>query len=94
MGSLAIVKHNDSEAQLRWYLLHPLLRGEGLGTRLVEQSITFCREQGYTRVFLWTVSSLEAAGRVYRKVGFQIVEEKTHELWGQELTEQRYDRDL
>ena len=94
MGSLAIVKHNETEAQLRWYLLHPTLRGKGLGMRLMEESIKFCREQGYKKVFLWTVSSLQAAARVYKKAGFQLVEENTHEIWGCLLTEQRYDLQL
>ncbi|MCX6143349.1 MAG: GNAT family N-acetyltransferase [Ignavibacteriales bacterium] len=94
MGSLAIVRHNETEAQLRWYLLHPSLRGKGLGTRLVEESIAFCHERGYKRVFLWTVSSLLAAAQVYRKTGFQLVEENTHEIWGCMLTEQRYDLEL
>jgi GNAT superfamily N-acetyltransferase len=94
MGSLAIVKHNETEAQLRWYLLHPSLRGKGLGTRLVEESVTFCREQGYKKVFLWTVSSLQAAARVYTKAGFQLVKENTHEIWECLLTEQRYDLKL
>lgn len=94
MGSLAIVKHKETEAQLRWYLLHPTLRGKGLGTRLMEESIKFCREQGYKKVFLWTVNSLQAAARVYKKVGFQLVDENTHEIWGCLLTEQRYDLQL
>ena len=94
MGSIAIVRHNETEAQLRWYLLHPSLRGKGLGTRLVEESVIFCREQGYSKVFLWTVSSLLAAARVYRHAGFRLVEEQTHEIWGCLLTEQRYDLEL
>jgi GNAT superfamily N-acetyltransferase len=94
MGSLAIVEHNETEAQLRWYLLHPTLRGKGLGKRLVEESITFCRECGYRRIFLWTVSSLLAAGRVYQRAGFRVTEEITHEVWGCLLTEQRYELEL
>jgi GNAT superfamily N-acetyltransferase len=94
MGSLAIVRHDEIEAQLRWYLLHPSLRGKGLGKQLMEESIAFCRENGYTKIFLWTVSSLLAAAQVYRKAGFQLVEENTHEIWGQTLTEQRYDLEL
>jgi GNAT superfamily N-acetyltransferase len=93
-GSLAIVKHNETEAQLRWYLLHPSLRGKGLGTRLMEESIAFCRQQGYTKVFLWTVSSLHAAAHVYIRAGFRVTEEHTHEMWGCILTEQRYDLQL
>ena len=38
MGSLAIVKHGDDEAQLRWFLLHPALRGKGLGSDLVNEA--------------------------------------------------------
>jgi GNAT superfamily N-acetyltransferase len=94
MGSIAIVEHTAAEAQLRWYLLHPSLRGQGLGTRLVEESIAFCREQHYEKVFLWTVSSLVTAARVYSKAGFRVSEELTHRIWGRELTEQRYDLKL
>jgi GNAT superfamily N-acetyltransferase len=94
MGSVAIVEHSAAEAQLRWYLLHPSLRGRRLGTRLVEESIVFCREQHYERVFLWTVSPLVAAARVYSKAGFRISEEITHRIWGCQLTEQRYELNL
>jgi GNAT superfamily N-acetyltransferase len=94
MGSLAIVKHNEREAQLRWYLLHPSLRGKGLGKRLVEESVTFCREHGYRKIFLWTVSSLLAAAHVYDTVGFKVAEERTHAIWGCLVTEQRYDLEL
>ncbi|TSA17981.1 GNAT family N-acetyltransferase [bacterium] len=91
MGSVAIVKHSETEAQLRWFLLHPSLRGRGLGNRLVEEAVAFCRESGYERVFLWTVSSLLAAAQVYHKAGFRLTEEYTQEIWGCRVTEQRYD---
>jgi N-acetylglutamate synthase-like GNAT family acetyltransferase len=91
MGFVAIVKHSETEAQLRWFLLHPALRGRGLGNRLVEEAVAFCRESGYERVFLWTVSSLQAAARVYQNANFLITEEQTHKIWGGVRTEQRYD---
>ena len=94
MGSVAIVKHSETEAQLRWFLLHPSLRGRGLGTRLMAEAVEFCRESGYQNVFLWTVSSLLAAAQVYHKAGFRLTEEHAQELWGSRLTEQRYDLDL
>ena len=91
MGSVAIVKHSESEAQLRWFLLHPSLRGRGLGNQLIGEAVAFCRVSGYDNVFLWTVSSLLAAAQTYQKTGFQITEEHTHEIWGCRVTEQRYD---
>jgi GNAT superfamily N-acetyltransferase len=91
MGSVAIVKHTDTEAQLRWFLLHPSLRGRGVGKQLVQEAIEFSREVGYKSVFLWTVSSLAAAARIYQDAGFHLTEENTHTIWGCVLTEQRYD---
>lgn len=91
MGSIAIVKHSDTEAQLRWFLLHPSIWGRGLGSQLVRDAIDFCGEVGYKHVFLWTVSSLTAAARIYTNAGFHLSEENTHTIWGCVLTEQRYD---
>lgn len=58
IGSIAIVKFSESEAQLRWLLLEPKVRGMGLGRRLVEEAVAFCKASGYSSVFLWTVSGL------------------------------------
>ena len=91
LGSIAIVMHTASEAQLRWFLLHPSIRGKGIGSRLVGEAVEFCRHAGYDRVFLWTVSLLAAAARTYLKHGFKLTEEQTHAIWGRTLTEQRYD---
>ena len=90
-GSIAIVQASQREAQLRWLLLHPDLRGLGLGGRLVREAISFCRECGYASVFLWTVSALVAAARLYEACGFWVTEEHTRMLWGATVTEQRYE---
>jgi len=90
-GSVAIVEASLSEAQLRWMLLTPELRGRGIGRFLVEEALDFCKDQGYSTVFLWTVSLLTVATRLYQSVGFQLTEEKTHSIWGAQLTEQRYE---
>jgi|SRR6266496_6845059 len=76
---------------ISWFLLHPDLRGQGVGRVLIEQAIDFCRESHYSRVFLWTESALIAAARLYESSGFQLTEENTHELWGTVVTEQRYE---
>jgi ribosomal protein S18 acetylase RimI-like enzyme len=93
-GSIAIVQASVDVAQLRWFLLHPDLRGRGIGRHLMEEALNFCREKDYHSVYLWTESRLEAAADLYRSVGFKVTEEKTHELWGMIVTEQRYDLQL
>jgi len=90
-GSVAVVEHSHEEAQFRWLILSRESRGLGLGRRLIEWALRFCRDQGYRTVFLWTFSELEAAAYLYRSHGFKLTEEKTHTKWGREITEQRYD---
>ena len=94
IGSVAIVKFSEQQAQLRWLLLHPDLRGYGIGRKLVEEAIEFCRNRGYVSIFLWTVSALTAASRLYKSVGFQLAEDKTRELWGTVVTEEKYELPL
>jgi ribosomal protein S18 acetylase RimI-like enzyme len=94
VGSIAIVGHSPGSAQLRWFLLHPKARGQGLGRRLLKEAVEFSRASGYQRIFLWTLCNLEAAIHLYRAFGFQKMEEATHRLWGQTLTEERYELSL
>jgi N-acetylglutamate synthase-like GNAT family acetyltransferase len=91
IGAVAIVSRSDQTAQLRWFLVHPDARGRGLGKKLLHDAIDFCRRKRYKSVFLWTISELKAAGHLYRQVGFQLVEQKTHEIWGALRTEERYE---
>ncbi len=81
-GSIAIIEASKEEAQLRWLLLHPDLRGPGIGWILLEDTISFCRDYSYFSIFLWTVSVLKIAAYLYASVGFKFVEEKTlDETW-------------
>lgn len=93
-GCAAIVKFSETEAQLRWLLLHPDLRSQGLGRKLVEEALAFSRDAGYSSAFLWTVSTLPAAAGLYRSVGFRETEKVTHELWGRRVTEVKYEMEL
>lgn len=64
VGSIAIVKFSDSIALQRWLLLEPKVRGIGLGRRLVEDAVAFCKSSGYTSVLLWTFEGLVAAEKL------------------------------
>jgi ribosomal protein S18 acetylase RimI-like enzyme len=90
VGSIGVVGHSTSEAQLRWFLVHPAWRDRGLGHRLLNEALQFCRERRFGSLFLWTTSDLEAAAHLYRLAGFRKTEEKTHRTWGQTVTEERY----
>ncbi len=90
-GSIAIVETEKRQAQLRWFLLHPSLRGCGLGRFLLAEAVSFCRKSGYAKIHLWTTRNLTTAAHLYQSAGFELCEEITHPLWGQMVTEQRYE---
>jgi N-acetylglutamate synthase-like GNAT family acetyltransferase len=90
-GSIAIVEVKKKLAQLRWFLLHPRLRGQGIGKQLLQDAISFSRQSGYGQIELWTTRNLTTASHLYRSAGFELTREITHPLWGQIVAEQRYD---
>lgn len=90
LGCIAIVGRDIGEAQLRWYLVDPTTRGQGLGTTLLREAVAFCKMRGYESICLWTVSALTAAAKLYRSAGFQKVEENPGKPWGVEVVEEKY----
>ncbi|WP_144549621.1 helix-turn-helix domain-containing GNAT family N-acetyltransferase [Bacillus sp. X1(2014)] len=94
-GSIAITKSNDQVAQLRWFILDENYHGLGIGKKLIETAIDFCKKQGYKHVFLWTVSVLGAARHLYQKYNFRLTEEKQNFEWtGSKLVEERWELEL
>jgi ribosomal protein S18 acetylase RimI-like enzyme len=94
IGSIAIVGHSKAEAQLRWFFVHPGYRAVGMGRKLLNEALHFCKKRKYRTVFLWTTSELITAQHLYIGAGFQRTRKKTHQIWGKTITEERYDLDL
>jgi len=90
VGCVAIVGMSRTEAQLRWFLVDPSARGLGLGRELLHEAVEFCRSRAYESLFLWTVSALTTAARLYHSFGFEKVEERPGRPWGVDLVEERY----
>jgi N-acetylglutamate synthase-like GNAT family acetyltransferase len=94
VGSIAIVQFSQNQAQLRWLILDPVVRGRGIGKRLVEEAVDFCRTSGYSSIFLWTIDFLGAALKLYKTAGFELTDTNAHPVWGRILTEERYELKL
>lgn len=94
MGSVAVVKYSDEQAQLRWLLLHPDLRKQGIGRKLLEEALGFSRLSGYDFIFLLTLDILTRAASLYSAFGFRVTENKKIRMWGREMTEQKYEMKL
>jgi len=92
-GGIAIdgIKAMTDGAHLRWFILSPEIRGRGLGNKLMEEAVSFCRKKNYKKVYLETFEGLHAARHLYEKFGFKLVHQAEGAQWGKKMTEQRFE---
>lgn len=74
VGTGAVRRLDEETCELKrlWFL--PPYRGKGLGAKMVELLFEFARSAGYHRVRLDSSPDLEAANRLYRRLGFYEIE--------------------
>ena len=94
IGLICICEASDYSAQLRWFLVSPKARGQGLGKFLLNEALVFCDECDYKKIVLWTAKGLDTAKHLYLSNGFDLTEEKTHQIWGSVQTELCYEKNL
>ena len=84
--------HTENEgAHLRWFIISDTLRGKGVGRKLINRAIDFCKSKGYKTIYLWTFEGLDAARHLYEEVGFKLIKQKSGVQWGAEVTEQYFE---
>ena len=93
-GSIAIAKVDEVTAQLRFFMLEPEMRQRGYGNRLIELVLEFCRDKGYQKVFLLTITAQVVARHIYETHGFYKVWSQDKPEWGEGVVEERWDLDL
>lgn len=84
--------HRDTEgAHLRWFIVDPAYHGRGVGRRLIDAAMDFCRSRGFPRVYLWTFAGLDSARHLYEAHGFFLSKEIEDRQWGRTVNEQRFE---
>jgi len=91
LGCVFLMEGEGNAARLRMLLVEPEARGTGLGTRLVDECVTFARAAGYERVGLWTNDVLRPARRLYKRAGFRLVRSEPHRLFGEGLVGEHWE---
>lgn len=94
VGLIAIVHRGKGKAQLRWFLIQPAFRGIGLGKKLMDDAMAYCRKQSFKHVYLLTTHQQDKAAQLYTRAGFVKTGTEPQRLWGHDLYEERYDLKL
>lgn len=94
VGCIFCVAGPDATAKLRLFYLEPFARGTGLAQTLLDTCLTFARETGYPVMRLWTHESHRAAGRLYARNGFTLIDSAPVQSFGQNLVTQTWQRTL
>lgn len=90
VGSIFVVRHDQTTAKLRMLYVDASARGLGIGQRLVAEAVRFARDAGYRQMVLWTTSNLTAARKLYESAGFRLVEEEPMHSFGKDLVSQTW----
>ena len=71
--------HVDDDTPSFAISLYKEFRGQGIGTRLMQEMLTLLKDQGFTKASL-AVQKENFAVRMYEKVGFRTVDENAEEF--------------
>lgn len=94
VGSVFVVRLDETSAKLRLLYVEPDARGLGIGKRLTQECLRFARRAGYRKMVLWTNSVLVGARRIYAREGFKLIEEEAHHSFGKDLIAETWALDL
>lgn len=72
IGMVGVQKTSDDEAEIRRLRVHADYRRRGVGTRLMEQALSFCRQQSYLKVILELHIERGPAIALFRRFGFRL----------------------
>jgi RimJ/RimL family protein N-acetyltransferase len=94
VGSVGVERLDAETAELHRLYVDVSLRGRGLGQKLVETVLAWCREEGVRRLVLWSDTRFEHSHRLYRRLGFAQLGERAVEGDINDSREYRFERDV
>jgi GNAT superfamily N-acetyltransferase len=92
-GSIIIdgIHTEDQGAHLRWFIMSDIVKGKGVGRKLINRAMEFCKSTGCKKIYLWTFEGLNAARHLYEGAGFRLVKQQTGTQWGVMVNEQYFE---
>jgi len=71
IGTTAVQERGKGRALLKHQYVHPEFRRRGIGAKLLDAALVYCRVCGYREVELDTAPWMQQAQRLYRSRGFR-----------------------
>ena len=94
VGSIGVERVDATTAEIHRLYLDAHLRGRGLGRALVKEVLSWCRRHGHTRLVLWSDTRFEHSHRLYDRMGFARLGERTVPDDINASREYRFERDV
>lgn len=94
VGSIGVERVDVTTAEIHRLYLDAHMRGRGLGKALVEEVLAWCRARGFTRLVLWSDTRFEQSHRLYDRMGFARLGERTVPNDLNDSREYRFERDV
>ncbi|MEM8875432.1 MAG: GNAT family N-acetyltransferase [Planctomycetota bacterium] len=83
IGTIGVQSHEEGVGEIRRLRVHPECRRRGVGSRLLEQAIRFCRSSNFLKIMLDTHMEQEPAIKLFEK--FQFRHGRTRDTNGKQL---------
>lgn len=71
IGTVAVKRLNDTDCELKSLYIFKAYHGKGLGYKLLTEAISFAASNGYSRMYLDSMSTSTRAISLYRRAGFR-----------------------
>jgi putative acetyltransferase len=94
VGCVGVDRVDVRIAEIHRVYLDAHLRGRGLGRLLVETALAWARRHGFTRLVLWSDTRFTQSHRLYDRMGFTRLDERTVPNDPNDSREYRFERDL
>ncbi len=89
VGMIGVQQHDDGVGEIRRLRVDQAFRRRGIGSRLLETAVVFCRDRGYLKIALDTFVEREPAIRLFEKFRFR--HGRTREMQGKQMLVFYYD---
>jgi putative acetyltransferase len=94
VGCVGVDRVENGTAEIHRVYLDAHLRGRGLGRVLVDTALTWARQHGFARMVLWSDTRFTQSHRLYDRMGFVRLGERTVPNDPNDSREFRFERDV